>query len=89
MLAEDIQKKLNSAFGGDTPKAQKILEDTLATEKLSARIYRCVIVLAGNSLEKLQEMANEAKEDYRDVISWAEYDKSGERIADYNKPFSN
>jgi hypothetical protein len=34
-------------------------------------------------------MANEAKEDYRDVISWAEYDKSGERIADYNKPFSN
>ena len=64
------------------------MEDTLASEKLSARTCRCVIVLSGNSLEKLQEIANEAKQDFRDVIFWAEYDKSGERIADYNMPFT-
>lgn len=45
------------------------------------------IGVGGGAMEKLKEAAKCAAEDYRDVISGAEYDRDGNRIADYNKPF--
>lgn len=40
----------------------------------SWRLLRCVTYLSQGSLSKLDEYIQAANEDWRDVISWAEYD---------------
>lgn len=87
MFAADIEKKIDLEYGEQASKARTILENGLPSATTTPRVVRCVIALAEKSLEKLREMVNRAKDDSRDVMYWAEYDKSGEHIADYNKPF--
>ena len=88
MFVADIEKKIDSDYGELASKARAILENGFSPSTTAPRVVRCVIALAEKSLDKLQEMVIRAKEDSRDVMYWAEYEKSGKQIADYNKPFS-
>lgn len=89
MFAADIEKKIDNLFGNEAGKARGILETALTPDDSTQRVIRCIITLGKDSLVKLQEAANVAKEDFRDVIAGAEYDKTGNRIADFNKPFKS
>lgn len=89
MLPADIIKRIKMDFGVDEKIAKQVLEEKLDGKGFSPRVYRCVVVLAAKSLDKLKEMADLAVEDYRDVIASAEYDKDENQIADYNKPLEN
>lgn len=89
MFAPDVEKKIDDLFGNEAMKARGILGDAFTSDDTSQRVIRCILILGKDSLANLQEAANVAKDDYRDVIAGAEYDKAGNRIADYNKPFKN
>ncbi len=87
MFAPDIEKEIDKLFGKDSPKARETLKGGLSPDDPEQRVVRCIIVLGKDSLAKLEEATKIAKLDFRDVIYWAEYDKTGKRIANYNNPF--
>jgi hypothetical protein len=87
MFAEDIEKRILKLFGAQSDKAKEILQKLQDPTGSQLRIIRCVLVLSGGDINKLEEAINFAIIDYRDVINGAEYDKGGNRIANYNNPF--
>ncbi len=87
MIPPDIEKKIGELFGEQAVEARKIIEKIVDPKDQNDRVVRCVLVLSGGSLKSLAETATIAAEDFRDVISGAEYDKAGNRIANYNNPF--
>ena len=57
-------------------------------KKLSSdRIVRCIVFVANGDLNRLEKAIDLAKEDYRDLIVWAEYDEKNERVRDFSNPF--
>lgn len=87
MFAIDIEKKILELFGIQSDKAKGILQKLDDPAGSQSRIIRCVLVLSGGDIKKLEEATNYAVVDYRDVIQGAEYDDAGTRIANYNNPF--
>lgn len=87
MFAIDIEKKISELFGAQSDKAKGILQKLDDPAGSQSRIIRCVLVLSGGEINKLEEATNCAVLDYRDVIHGAEYDRDGNRIANYNNPF--
>ena len=53
----------------------------------SDRLARCALFLANGSIEKLREAVQLGRRDYRDLIVSAEYDRSENRLRDFNLPF--
>jgi hypothetical protein len=53
-----------------------------------ARVLRCVLQLAGGHTDRLLEVFEQAKTDYRDVLYEAEYDAGDHRVRDLGRPFS-
>lgn len=87
MFAADIEKKISDLFGSHSEKAREILRKLDDPAGSLARTIRCVLVLSEGEIKKLEEATKYAVDDYRDVISGAEYDKEGNHIANYNNPF--
>jgi hypothetical protein len=87
MLSDDIERKAIKLYGAQYGLAKNILLGLTDPQDPTQRVIRCVLVLGGGSLDKLKEVAAFAKDDFRDVIMGAEYDKAGNRIANYNNPF--
>lgn len=87
MFAIDIEKKISELFGTQSDKAKEVLKKLDDPTGSQSRIIRCVLVLSGGEINKLEEATNYAVIDYRDVIHGAEYDRDGNRIANYNNPF--
>ncbi len=87
MFASDIAKKITELFGVQSEKAKEVLRKLDDSTGSQSRVIRCVLVLSEGDINKLEEVTNFAIDDYRDVISGAEYDKDGNRIANFNNPF--
>ena len=91
ILARDIWGKVNIDF--ETPEEAALALSVLAdfvdqNKKLSSdRIVRCIVFVANGDLNRLEKAIDLAKEDYRDLIVWAEYDEKNERVRDLTNPF--
>lgn len=92
---EDILERIKIDFGDESEKATKVLNSfTHQSDSLNQdRIVRCIIFLSKGSLEVLIHRIQQASEDPRDVMLWAEYEglQDGEelkRVRDFNKTFA-
>jgi uncharacterized protein YbaA (DUF1428 family) len=91
ILARDIWGKVNKDF--ETPEEAALALSVLADfvdqnkELSSDRIVRCIVFVANGDLNRLEKAIDLAREDYRDLIVWAEYDEKNERVRDLTNPF--
>lgn len=96
IITKDIIDRIQSDFGDNANEATNILEEAITKyEYLNHdRIIRCIIYLSERELEKLKKFINQAKEDPRDIMFWAEYINRGDketpkRVRDFNKSFED
>src|SRR5688572_4205616 len=90
----DTIERINADFGKDATEAITILNDAIdKTHYLQTdRVIRCIIFLAKGDLVLLKKYIEAATCDTRDVMLWAEYEKSNgdfnlKRVRDFNKTF--
>lgn len=90
-IAPDILGKIDRDFEDleDASLAQSVLADFVAqNEELAGdRILRCIVFVANGDLDILEKAVELALVDYRDLIVWAEYDASRNRVRDLSVPF--
>ena len=88
-LPEDIEKRVRSDFGAEADSVCQRLEQLhgIAADKALPRIARCIVHLARGDLDKLIHFAERARQDWRDVIWWAEYDGKEKQIRDFHRRF--
>ena len=83
IIPEDIRAEVLRRF--------PVVDHKIALEILAvfdgSRLMRCAVHFSDGDLEKLGHALDIAREDYRDLIFWTEYDKSEKQIWDFNKPF--
>lgn len=48
-------------------------------EKEPVRVRLAILKLSGSDFEEMRKMTNYAKDDFRDVLSWAEYPRQSKR----------
>jgi hypothetical protein len=91
LLAPDIESQIDVDFvAGERMKAKEILQSICSELEIeSERILRCIVFLAQGDIKLLGHNAEQAKQDYRDVIYWAEYDREDRRVRDFNQPFAH
>tara|TARA_R110002051_G_scaffold101440_1_gene172264 strand:+ start:882 stop:1184 length:303 start_codon:yes stop_codon:yes gene_type:complete len=90
---KDIIQELNRKFNSDAEKALELI--IIYRNKYeymdSDRVTRCLIHLSEGNLKSLKHNLELGKTDTRDVMLWAEYEKTNElnpkRIRDFNKTF--
>jgi hypothetical protein len=85
-LPADVAERLRA----DYPNEQLVTLQALLGEydgKERARVVRSVVHLAEGSIDRLLHFIGCATTDYRDVIYWAEYDLSDQRVRDFDQPF--
>ncbi len=89
ILAPDIAARVDGDFRVDERNEAKQVLARLhgECERESDRVLRCVVFLSEGSLQRLAHNAEQARQDYRDVIYWAEYDLNDNRLRDFNQPF--
>ena len=87
-LPPDIESRLAVDYPDATAEARAILARIPADHP---RVIRCVLHLAEGRLDELAHQVQNAIEDYRDVIFWAEYEdrqaRHPRRVRDFNRPF--
>ncbi len=82
-LAPDIVEQARLDFPPE--KVGEVLEH-LAAAANSERIQRCIVFAARGHSWRFEFLCKLAKEDFRDVIMNAEYDRHDNRLYDFNKP---
>ena len=82
----DITNKITTDFDANATRALEILENAIAkTDYLETdRVIRCIIFLAKGNMDDLNKYIKAAAIDPRDVMLWAEYEKSNDD-ADYKR----
>jgi hypothetical protein len=88
-LAADIAAQLDAdlAPAARGPATAILAELARELEDDADRILRCVVFLSTGDLARLAHNAERARQDWRDVISWAEYDRDDRRLHDFSRPF--
>jgi hypothetical protein len=86
----DVEQRLRTDFPGERLEVARAALAELS--EVSPRLVRCVLHLAGGSVQRLREHIADAQRDWRDVILWAEYEEAGpgkqpRRLRDFNRPF--
>ena len=96
LFKQDITNKIYTDFGEAASDACQILEN--AIEKTgdlnSDRVIRCIIFLAKGNVDELNKYIKVAVADPRDIMLWAEYEKSEDginynRLRDFSNPFES
>ena len=82
----DIADRIEQDFGRGAIDGIRDILQPVVEAGLGDRIVRCILWLAEGDPGKLRHYAEQAVKDYRDVISWAEYD-STRRTHEFNEPF--
>ena len=72
-----LSRKMKALFP-DTEKRAEVVAvlESYGTEKYEQEPYRvslAVLKLAGADLEEIRTLTTQAKQDFRDILSWAEY----------------
>ena len=82
-LEEDILEQVRADFPA---KAVRGVSESLSSLPHGARIRRCIVVAARGRIRHFKYFCRLADQDYRDLIVAAEYDGSGRRQYDFNRP---
>ena len=92
-LPEDVVERVRRDFG---ERAEVILALLLASRRLGSADYigdllvRCIVFAAHGAEERLRDLLELERQDFRDVIMAAEYDALGTRhLWDFNRPFAS
>jgi hypothetical protein len=86
VLEPDILDRIRSDYAADEV-ATAIAAVSVYSGPEASRVLRCVLYLSGGALAKLTHFLEVAHTDYRDVIAFAEYDRSGRRVRDFTGGF--
>ena len=88
--AEILARKLKKMFPdeGERKIAEVILNEygTESYEQESMRVRLAILKLSENTTESIKKNTRYAKEDFRDVLSWAEYPKQSKNRAIPDRP---
>ncbi|NKI30428.1 hypothetical protein [Croceivirga thetidis] len=90
---EDIIQELERKFNSDAKQALNLINIYRNKYEYmdSDRVTRCVIHLSNGDLESLEHYLELGKTDPRDVMLWAEYEKTNgwnpKRVRDFDKTF--
>lgn len=80
---EFLNNKLESIFAekSDRQLAIEILQiyGLEAHEQKPCRVWLAVLKLAGSNLAEIEKITKYAKQDFRDILSWAEYPRQGRK----------
>jgi hypothetical protein len=76
-----LSRKMKALFP-DTQKRAEVIAvlESYGTEKYEQEPYRvrlAILKLAGTDLLEIQKTTEQAKQDFRDVLTWAEYSRQG------------
>lgn len=84
MLLKDISRAIERQYSRELLNARRIIAEI---EHLGPRVVRCVVHLSAGDLEQLKHYAEQALQDPRDVMWWAEYDgDSNTQVRNFNDP---
>lgn len=85
----DIYQKIEIDFGEDLDQAIEIINILDARSKglVGDRMLRAMVFLAKGNIERLEQVIELGRTDYRDVLWQAEYDCGEEQLYDFNKTF--
>ncbi|BBB29847.1 hypothetical protein [Neptunomonas japonica] len=88
-IAIDIQHKLTLDFGSEMPFAKDEVEALYAATnwRISDKMIRSIIYLAKGDITSLKNTIQRTRQDYKDVLWQAEYDRGDEQLRDFNKTF--
>ena len=88
-MEADVVSQLDVDFAAqdraEAARVLKTLEGDLGNG--TARVIRCVLFLSRGEMPRLLHYANSAREDFRDVLYWAEYDEQDQHVRDFTRPF--
>lgn len=78
---EILDSKLKRLFP-DRSERQKVMEilltyGTESYEREPDRVRLAILKLSGNSLDEIKKYTQYAKQDFRDILCWAEYPNQG------------
>ena len=85
-MSPDIIERIEKDFGKEGAVVEEELLNPLIEDGYSERIIRCIIHLSACNIRSLLQYCDVAVRDWRDLISWAEYDANC-RIRDFSQPF--
>jgi len=71
-MKPDIEERIMRDFGREYLVAIELVSAFEVEAGLSPRISRCIVHLAGGDISKLEAAIQTARNDWRDVIMWAE-----------------
>jgi len=86
-LPVDIVTRLAREF----PDSADVGLATLLSEFAAVQQFReirCILHLASGDAAKVRHYADIARQDSRDILYWAEYDRDDNRIHDFRQPFA-
>ena len=82
---EDLIRKLTVMFSDDSERdAVMAILDTYGTERSeqeASRVRLAILKLAGSSRKAVEKYTAIAREDFRDILSWAEYPRQSRHQA--------
>jgi hypothetical protein len=85
-LPDDIAARVAREFSGNaSDDVLPLRSEFLAAQQF--REVRCILHLAGGDIAKIQYYADLARQDSRDMIYWAEYDRDDHQVRDFRQPF--
>ncbi len=76
MTRDDVRAMADAMFPNEAPGVIMSILDEYGTESHERerdRVQRAVLFLSAGDTDKLLHNVNVAKQDYRDVLMWAEY----------------
>lgn len=87
-LPVDVEQAIDRRFEGEAARRVRAALTSLlaALADEPQRVVRCVFVLGGADPARVEQYAEAARRDYRDVIWWAEYDGGETRLRDLSRP---
>jgi len=88
-FSADIVAKIDADFGVENrlsiQEQLQSLQEPMGVK--SSRLSRCVLFLADGDRALFSHNLRCAKSDWRDAIYWAECDRHGNPVRDFNLPF--
>jgi len=91
-LPPDIISKIERDFAQNEVAPVIELVDELSAHNngpFEDRVLRCVVYLSRGTYSGLTSAIATAREDWRDVILFAEYDSNDQHVRDLSKPFQS
>ena len=89
-LPLDVLDRLNRDFGDHAAAVAALLlasRENGSEEFLCDRLARCIVHAAGADEQRIQQLIDMERRDYRDVILAGEYDAAGSQVRDLHSSF--